>query len=1816
MSECSNINFNTNEPKIFYRNNNSEVFSSLVEVLNNTNDYYELGFKNEKEEFLDKVKVPIFDRSTTNGMIQHYIKNGYLNPNQIAPNTFEAVDELASEILNQELLVTNYNGYKRTGNTFEFGDFSPKVSSTFPSIIKDQIEATKTYFELKNKRFEPKPVNYTTDQLKDMIESFMRKIGFSFSTIDQYSERYKAKFGVEPNAEALIDLNNKIIATVDGKITLDQLSEEFSHFVIEAWNQDEINRMIQSINNTKTYIENAENYRQAYSSQTQDPIELERAVRKEVLGKMLAESLQRDFTIQNKTETETGFFNRLSEILRSFLDFFTKRLNQNLRSDVDKMATEIQNLLYNQQLEDRLNMNFNPSVSVMYSLSSERSNSLKKIMSDLNSRIAKLDDIKGEILSAFSKAMVTAEGSYTQLLDIDSKGEMINHDLDITIQSLLDSEQLLTQLRSYSKTNDKGFYREYGRLMDDTLTYLSDLRGLYKNIQESKEPIIVATEIAKKYTNESEETIDRILNDTKTGVLNTQRDSSFLIKLFGHLSKTSNHLVNLLSMVINDLQAKFKIEFMKDAEIYASKLISVRNTLGYYAKGIFYRSEIDNKKIYNDKRNYEFNILKEVFPDRYEDMTIDQYLTEFPEGNKPKPSSPGYYEFEYKYRKGLSEQKWESERTRDYTNKFIERIDSSEMLLGETPWDTKLFQALLNYEAELRKTNKSNKKYIQKILLENRRNDTNPFNSDGSLKRGFTSDFYGKVKQRVESNDLNPNFVVSTNPMFDLFKGKEPADSDLVFIYDPSMASEDTSLSFGYMRWNSISLKEAKSGVNTRTADETKVNFKTEYERKLRELQLKNLSDQDLQKELRDWLSDSLLFEATDEYWSRFETGGIGGIDFTGFQRFSKSEEDKTDMENKYEKPYKELQLRKQMLLKKYKQPNDYKEVDVKSMSPLDKTEILNIEEEQKKLRDEISTLFEKNDLEMYKTGDNSSNLRFNTAFNELFEEITGQTFIDASLKDLQKFFSTDDYGLTPEKYSSFLKLNKDLNNGINSGFVEKYKDSAINSGLNAQDTMDVLKAFLLDNSPVWYRRYDANTEYDDFIKDYNNGSINTKQLVDNYLNSDKNSIVYKGKELSLMQITPAFKFTLPREESIQELYDQYQNSQSNSEKYDLINRMAGTKDVDTEYRDSMSDITSNPERFDVYMSIMDAQLRQLSKHNMLKKDYIFLRPQERRTGLERFEKSIKDKAKVNQLKDYVKEMLTFRQDDLEESYKRDVENQTLKIPKYGFYRLKEDEITDDIFYGLVKGLENANHYEQRRTHWEDASSIVQAFNGLEFEKGKKPTDTNYHKMMTESIDFNFFGKSTSNKMEIEIPIMGQTIDFSKTLFTLKNMSIKFALAFSPVVAMTNVTSGITQNVIMRFVGSNIYSKANDRASITMARLVPDSMKDIGDFNPQSKINRILYNFGVYNLAERFKNAKYNKALRLVPEASFGLMAIGNFALEGQVALARLMDLRLIDGEFIAWRQYAMREKVRNPGMSDSEVKSNFEQYSNKSMYDYLNDDGTYDTDQLESDGYKGNIEKDQSLTISSIRSLAESTTMEIAKHHEGYGARDPRWSFVLSLKKWLVLATSTMFSGKRYDYELGGYEEGLIFTPKYFYNMFKAVIKDNQSIKEAYKSLDELEKKNIKTTGVITALMLAMIGLTVMLKKAADDDDDDENYLLQLMTYMSLRNLNETFSGNVGVPAAYYDAIKNPVMLAQTIGNMKNIFDVGAIGEEVKSGKYKGMDKYVQGIVKLTWLKNPYVLSGSDVIAETRRGYEHFNEKDALYHIFSVLPEKSNDEE
>lgn len=1826
MSTCSIQDSNTKEPKIFYKSDSGEVFSSLYDVLNNSSQSYETGVKNQAEDFVTMISTPIFDKSSMEGQIQDHIKNGYLTGQQVAPNTFRATDEYAAEILNADLLVNKYKQFRRNGLDFEFGNFKAEVGEKSPFFA--MIDAGKNYLSRKNPSREPKPVSYTKEDLSQMIQNFMKKMGFSITSIESYKKNYKTKFGIEPDAGALIDFNNQIIALSKGEISLDELSEEFSHFIVEAWNQDDINKMLPYVNNTQEYLENAERYREVYSKQVKDPARLEEAVRREVLGRILANSLQKDFTTENRSEMEKNIIQKLMDILRDFMNFVTGRVNPDVEAEIDMMAQEIQNMLYNENLENVLDTdNMSPILSVMYSLDARGIKNLKSKLGKIgqvNNYSSELERQVDELFNTSHSAAIIANER------LKSNPGIQDHAFDIAYGTIMDTEELLTDLKAIFKNTNfsnhdpsvkksaLAFRKHILEKAEATLTEMSDLRGNYEYITK-KDNRESAFDLLDKYTGLSDEKKTEIVDDHVLGVEALQVDTTAFIRVFGHVGKTSNLFVGILSKIIENLQGAKVIEFEKDFDNLLSPLIPYKDRLINFVKNGTFRSGVNNEKMYQDERSYELSILADVYSDVFKDMTLEDYIERFQEkGKLPIDKTElSYFEYKYKYDLGLPNQKWLRPKSREYKVKYNKMIQ--DMNFGQTPWLVEYYQHLVN-----RSENRSK----DKSALQRDREMSNPYYEDGTLKTGFTPMLYRDAKSEFLSNNLKKSELVSPNTRHTLLEGdNEPGNSELVFLYraPQSVTGKDKepitdgANAYHAMKWNSNRVGDG-SQESIREQEQQKIetqeNFITEYKAQIKNMKRKGLSGEELNTALREWVNGSLLFEPSEAYWDKFEPSDIR---FEEFYQGVKSKKDIDAMEV-LENQYRNLQLRKRLALKKFKNQSDYKEIDVQSMGTTTKSNINNIEVELSQIRKQIEAKFEaKNMGNIYIEASSEGSTRLNTSFHEIFLDTMQVPFEDASMKEIERFFANPD-NMEGNKYYTYQTLKNLIDNGSKSAFVQRFEQVAKTNGYG-EGKDATLKAYLVSNAPSWYKRHDSNARYDNFIRDYNSGKVNIESLIENYM-ADPNlsEIQYQTMDNSInekieMKLTPSFRYTLPPEPNINDLKEQYdelsnENPAELRQKFEILQQMGGALDADASYREDISDILNDPENLKGYILMMDAQMKRLTREGMLKKHFVYLAPQVRQTGFDRLDSFFKNGNKKGQALDYAKEIFSFRADDHEESYK------SLKIPHYGYYKLKPDELTTDIYYAMSWGLSNANHYEQRLLHWQDASDAIKGLEAQEFERGKRSTDTNYHKMTKEMMDFNFYGKTVTSKIEFKVPGMAKPIDLSKTLFGLKSFSIVSALAFSPVVAATNFSSGLLQNAMLSLTGRAIFSPSNTRAAGMMAKLTGESMQDIGRFDPQAKINKIMYGFGVYDLAERMSDAKFGKAKRLLPEAGFSMMALTNFPLEAQSTLVKLMEYRLVDGKFLSWRQYSLEEKAKNSSLTDKDMKATFETFSKKSMFDYIKDDGKFDTEQLDKDGYKGDLTKDRIQVMSAIRTIAEQTTMEIAKHHEGSGGRNPAWSFILSLKKWLVMATSSMTSRERFELESGGREEGLIYTPRYIYDIFKGMYKDKQKFSEAYDSLSESARKNVKTSMVLTGIMGVMLGLAIVLKKAADDDDEEDNYLVQLSAYMAMRTLNEAFSGHVGIGDAYFDAVQNPIMVGATIKNMANVVKFGDIGQEVASGKYKGHDKYWVGIMKATYLKNPYTISSAEVLGQTRQSYEHFNTEDSLYHIFDLVPAKPKDGE
>lgn len=128
-------------------------------------------------------------------------------------------------------------------------------------------------------------------------------------SLETWAENYKKRTGELPNANALSDIANKVIAFANGEVTQDALTEAI-HFITFALKREEIQPLLDMIHKTDEWKEYAQQYNEIYKGD-------DFLVRKEVLDKMLKNYVQKQqeqSTLQGQSITR-----RLVELLDKFL---------------------------------------------------------------------------------------------------------------------------------------------------------------------------------------------------------------------------------------------------------------------------------------------------------------------------------------------------------------------------------------------------------------------------------------------------------------------------------------------------------------------------------------------------------------------------------------------------------------------------------------------------------------------------------------------------------------------------------------------------------------------------------------------------------------------------------------------------------------------------------------------------------------------------------------------------------------------------------------------------------------------------------------------------------------------------------------------------------------------------------------------------------------------------------------------------------------------------------------------------------------------------------------------------------------------------------------------------------------------------------------------------------------------------------------------------------------------------------------------------------------------------------------------------------
>jgi len=261
------------------------------------------------------------------------------------------------------------------------------LESALKIKLFDEIIESKT-----QKAIQPRTQESKAD-LMETLTQFAASLGIDVMTMENYKRTFEDRHNIPVTAKGLADMFNQVIA-LSNDATVADFTEEVAHFTIQYYqDRGAIDEMLEQVPNTTLYQAQAEQYRQLYSKRAEGEA-LEQLVRKEILGKLLAERIIQNTNPQTSTQEEASILNLLSQLWEAFKSLFV-RTDANAKFFAD-FGSVLDSISYNVSRQETGKFAAYQSNEVYYSAST-RDQELQDNFS------AFLDNLRG-VYTALSRA--------------------------------------------------------------------------------------------------------------------------------------------------------------------------------------------------------------------------------------------------------------------------------------------------------------------------------------------------------------------------------------------------------------------------------------------------------------------------------------------------------------------------------------------------------------------------------------------------------------------------------------------------------------------------------------------------------------------------------------------------------------------------------------------------------------------------------------------------------------------------------------------------------------------------------------------------------------------------------------------------------------------------------------------------------------------------------------------------------------------------------------------------------------------------------------------------------------------------------------------------------------------------------------------------------------------------------------------------------------------------------------------------------------------------------------------------------------------
>lgn len=1765
-SEGDNITFDETKENIFYSLQSDGVkYNSFKEALKNTDS--------NTIDIVSNGKViaslpSSLDERTSQGIVNSLILDNIIKPSKVTldgKTYFQVTGETHQEKIVTEEFLKEYlkANLPKDSYTVKSGvlDIHPVkiVESQKGSLHKMVSDRLLDYFS--SDTIVKKKDKIDETNLKLNLLTILSDMGVSVVNLKEYQERFKKKSNnIPPSAEALTDVVNRIVAFKEGLLNLDNLTEEVMHLIVETIPQEELSELSDFIKSSSEYQEFYNQYKDVYN----DDILLE----KEILGKIL-----KNITLEKIEDKDKSFISRLIDIVQRFfdnllLDSDTKNKLKNLNSIVEKFVIQQEQKF----TEDDLSKS--REIALMYSLSDQVSNA------------------QGNFQKTFSKLTDFRQfNSYKRELKNISFENLKGRELSTAVSRFIEmSTKLIETTESAintSKKYNKSISGQNKAILEDLDNEIrSNLSSLAIEL-DSEQPGIDSIErnkLAEKLRENANKILDlRALNDRTTNdqikamakeitnqmgqaeseffenqvrkVLEGEiEDTNKIFSFFGQLHHASNPILNLVGSKIWEMNMKANEGIKQDVSEFLNYMEDNKISSKEFeslVKDGYFEDIIDHKAFEDTLLQKEMESFSEISGQVFEN--IEQYNKAKLEDSLTQLSNEQYGE--YKTLLDKKQQPYLEKMMNDtYYKELFEKYDRLK-ISGAT-------QAFLKENSAQRGAIKANaaQSYIDsegnkktRIVLSPQDNDM--LNSISKIRKA-KKNIYSEVlllKKGLKLTQKKPDgqSVLLNTGQY----------LSLNITEDMSQGEKDiANISFDLHKLDNEYTDQLKGKISNSTSEKAKLNF-VSYVGSLQE----NHSEQ----EVLDIIMSNLDISLSSDFYDT-----LNGESFLKGDSLNELNPDNKELvEN-----VKELYAKRNAILSMYRNTSSPFEIDKMNSSDQESVRSLT-----SRISDGLKLLNLPNTSEQRNSaGTKSPNKSY-------LRELDKKGIKENTQAELEF--------LVRSQHSNIPQMNrlKNVYYKNASSIPLSDSDALFLSRYKGETLLETQLNYAKDNLQPYYSRFTP-TGYKSIEERLNDG-----QNIVNILNS-----VFEDKYLSI-RIDPSFE---EKDNPLKNpnYNDNYDGGFKQPKKGTFINKNF----IDKFGINEKGEATKNKKLFEARRLYIEARKRGLAKMNE-KGANPYKVIQISKTTTEKVRNLTKGKNKKETAQELLKDAFAYRVDDI--AYGEKGFEQSRILPKYYMKDLENpSDVSTDYSYALTQFVSRANEYKAKRDIISDIDALHDVL--LRSKRHAKSKDLpNAIEMFESFVDNSIYGKQETLSYQIKVPGTDYSFDLAKiSRLITKYISLK-NLGYNVTVPLTGYLSGVASKKVEEWIGEKLNKDSSRLASKEYKKLMRDGYSQSLNINDNSKLFLIGQAFGLYDISEKAKNAKYNTFQRTFSKSAMALHTMANYPIVPKIALTVLYDNRIIDGKIFNRQQYFQENTRKGVALEEIEVK--WKTAEENAIYNYMDfsKNGFSWTSSIKELIPDENYLNDRKLFMMKfIRSQVSNVDATIPQEMRLTAQRNALGSMVLLHKGFLSIFLQNRFKNRNLNIDSGLLEEGSYRTlgrlTADFFNT-----KGNMSVKidNLKKSLKppspeasneewleyELNVRNMKRIGKEIGAMGILATLGSLVFAMASDPDNEDIYALQMTSYLTTRLLNESstaftpsllgdLNGVIESPLGVYDSGKE-------ILKIHKLFD----GDEITRGKYKGLNQREKWITKnALGVKGLYDIWGADNVSQSEDTYRLYNEE------------------